>query len=461
MQFNDKTPIIAIATAPGRGGIGIIRLSFDRALDKEILGRLFPGKTIEPRHAHLLPVTDAAGELLDHAIVLHFPAPASYTGESVLEIQAHGGPVLLRLILRSALEKLKFCGLRLAEPGEFTKRAFLNGRMDLAQAEAVSGLIDAVSEAAAQAAARSLSGEFSGEVHRIGALLDEARALSEASLDFPEEDLEDLREREIFTRAAQASELIEGLLGTARRGAVLADGLTVALVGAPNVGKSSLLNAFAGEEVAIVTDIAGTTRDRVEHWTAFDGVPLRVVDTAGVRETEDVVERKGIERTLKSISEADIVLNLVDASGRIPNDAELLARVRGCARPRTPLLIVANKTDCADATALERFRAEGALTISAKTGEGLAELKARVLELADMAGGTEGVFMARERHLECLRRAREHLEIALEMSRTPFCMMELFAEELRLSGRALGELLGETDAEGLLGIIFSRFCIGK
>ena len=295
----------------------------------------------------------------------------------------------------------------------------------------------------------------------VGGLLDEARALSEASLDFPEEDLEELKEAQIFSRVREADEKIARLLASARRGVVLADGIAVALVGAPNVGKSSLLNAFAGEEVAIVTDIAGTTRDKVEHWTAFDGVPLRIVDTAGVRETDDIVEQKGIERTLKAISEADIVLHLVDASGRIPDDEALLERVRGCARPGTPLLIVANKVDCAPEERLKVYQNENAVLISAKTGHGLADLKARVLEYADMTGGTEGVFLARERHLACLRQAAGHLAAALEMSTSPFCMMELFAEELRLAGRALGELLGETDAEDLLGIIFSRFCIGK
>ena len=438
MLFNDKTPIIAIATAPGRGGIGVIRLSFEADLADPILAALFPQRSIESRRVQLLPFLDENNALLDHAVVLYFSAPASYTGESVLEIQAHGGPVLLKLILRAALTKLAFCGLRIAEPGEFTKRAFLNGRMDLTQAEAVSGLIDAASEAAAHAAARSLSGDFSREVHAAGDLLDEARALSEASLDFPEEDLEDLKEKQIFTRAREAQIKLEGLLANARRG------------------------ALAGDEVAIVTEIAGTTRDRIEHWTAFDGIPLRIVDTAGMRETNDIVEQKGIERTLKAISEADIVLHLVDASGRIPDDEALLTRVREYARPGTPLLIVANKIDSISSERRNEYCDDASIVpISAKTHEGLEALKARVLEYVDMAGGTEGVFLARERHLECLRMASAHLSTALEMSTSPFCMMEIFAEELRLAGRALGELLGETDAEDLLGIIFSRFCIGK
>ena len=461
MQFSDKDPIIAVATAPGRGAVGIVRLSFGGALAPVVLGTLFPGRRIEARRAHLLPVTDAEGALLDEAVVLYFDAPRSYTGEAVLEIQAHGGPMVLRLILRAALRKLSGIGLRIAEPGEFTKRAFLNGRLDLAQAEAVGGLIDAVSERSAQAAARSLTGEFSRAVRGAGALLDEARALTEAELDFPEEELDGLREEEILSRMKGARERIEALLATARRGAVLAEGLTVALVGAPNVGKSSLLNALAGEEIAIVTEIAGTTRDRIEYWTAFDGVPLRIVDTAGLRETEDVVERKGIERSMRAVSEADVILALTDASGRIADDEAALGRVREAVRPDAPLLVVANKADMAGEARLAALRAAGAAVISAKTGAGLDELKARVLELTDMAGDTEGLFLARERHLECLRNAALHLGRAEEIAAAGFAMMALLAEGLRLAGRALGEILGETDAEGLLDIIFSRFCIGK
>ena len=461
MQLNDKTPIVAIATAAGRGAIGVVRLSVPAHHAEVVLSTLFPGVLLEPRHAHLLDVTDVKGALLDRAIVLYFPAPASYTGETVLEIQAHGGPMLLRLILRSVLEKLAFIGIRIAEPGEFTKRAFLNGRIDLAQAEAVSGLIDAVSEASAQAAARSLSGDFSRRIHAVGSLLDEARALTEAQLDFPEEELDDLMADEIIQRMATAASRIDELLKTARKGAVLAEGLTVALVGAPNVGKSSLLNALAGEEVAIVTDIAGTTRDRIEHWTAFNGVPLRIVDTAGLRDTTDVVESKGIELSLQALKEADIVLALSDASGCVADDGDALKRVEETVRCGTPVLHIANKCDLASESALNELHTKGAIAISAKTGEGLEELKMRVLDLSDMAGGTEEVFLAHERHLECLRNAGIHIRKALEIAGSGFGMMELLAEELRLAGRSLGEILGETDAEGLLDIIFSRFCIGK
>ena len=322
-------------------------------------------------------------------------------------------------------------------------------------------MIDAVSEASAQAAARSLSGDFSRRIHAVGSLLDEARALTEAQLDFPEEELDDLMADEIIQRMATAASRIDELLKTARKGAVLAEGLTVALVGAPNVGKSSLLNALAGEEIAIVTDIAGTTRDRIEHWTAFNGVPLRIVDTAGLRDTTDVVESKGIERSLQALKEADIVLALSDASGRVADDGDALKRVEETVRSGTPVLHIANKCDLASESVLNELQTKGAIAISAKTGAGLEELKSRVLDLSDMAGGTEEVFLARERHLECLRCAGLHIRKALEIADSGFGMMELLAEELRLAGRSLGEILGEMDAEGLLDIIFSRFCIGK
>ena len=461
MQMNDKTPIIAISTAAGRGAVGIVRLSFPAESAQAIIAALFPGRTLEPRHAHLLDVTDAEGRLLDRSITLLFPAPRSYTGETVLEIQAHGGPMVLKLILRAALAKLAFCGLRIAEPGEFTKRAYLNGRIDLAQAEAVSGMIDAMSEASARAAARSLSGDFSRRVATIGSALDEARALTEAELDFPEEELDDLRSGEIVSRMERAADGIDALMRTARRGVVLSEGVTVALVGSPNVGKSSLLNAFAGEEVAIVTDIAGTTRDRIEHWTAFDGVPVRIVDTAGLRETDDVVERKGIERTLRAVADADVVLVLTDASGDVGDDEDALTQVRAVARPDVPLIRVANKADKADEAARAAFARRGFVVLSARTGEGLGELRSRVLDAVDMTGGAEELFLARERHLKCLEEAGIHLRRALGIAHDGFGMMELLAEELRLSGRALGKILGETDAEGLLDIIFSRFCIGK
>lgn len=457
IMHSDTDPIVAVATAAGRGGIGIVRVSAPPERAVGMLEALFPGRRAEPRHAHLWPVTDASGNLLDHAIVLWFPAPASYTGESVLEIQAHGGPVLMRMITRTVLEKCAAFGVRLAEPGEFTKRAFLNGRMDLAQAEAVSDLIDAVSESAVSAATRSLTGEFSNLVHAVADETDELRAYVEASLDFPEEEVENLAQGRIFERTEALLERIRTILATARRGSVLREGVTVALVGSPNVGKSSLLNALAGEEVAIVTDIAGTTRDKIEHWVTIEGVPLRIVDTAGIRETSDTVEAKGIERTLDAASKADLVLHLVDASGRIVDEENVLKRVMSVVRRGVPLVTVANKADEADPS---RTPLPDEILISARTGAGLENLRRVLLESAGMSASTDGLFMARERHLDCLRRAQSHLEAALAM-RTGFCMMELLAEELRLAGSALGEIRGETTPDDLLGMIFSKFCIGK
>ena len=328
MHHSDKDPIIAVATAAGRGGIGILRLSFGKALEAQIVGRLFGENcTLKARYAHLLPFLGTDGGVLDRAIVLLFPAPHSYTGESVLEIQAHGGPVLLSLIMRTCLEKCRDLGLRMAEPGEFTRRAFMNGRMDLTQAEAVADLIDAVSESAVQAAGRSLSGEFSNAVRDVDGNITELRAFIEATLDFPEEDIDVIGSEKVRTRLVQAETGIRAILENARQGQVLREGVTVAIVGSPNVGKSSLLNALAQEEVAIVTDIPGTTRDRIEHWVSLNGVPVKMVDTAGIRTTDDVVESKGIERTLVEIRKADVVLHLKDASGLIRDDTEVLDKV--------------------------------------------------------------------------------------------------------------------------------------
>ena len=442
MHHSDKDPIIAVATAAGRGGIGILRLSFGKALEAQIVGRLFGENcTLKARYAHLLPFLGTDGGVLDRAIVLLFPAPHSYTGESVLEIQAHGGPVLLSLIMRTCLEKCRDLGLRMAEPGEFTRRAFMNGRMDLTQAEAVADLIDAVSESAVQAAGRSLSGEFSDAVRDVDGNITELRAFIEATLDFPEE--------------VQAETGIRAILENARQGQVLREGVTVAIVGSPNVGKSSLLNALAQEEVAIVTDIPGTTRDRIEHWVSLNGVPVKMVDTAGIRTTDDVVESKGIERTLVEIRKADVVLHLKDASGLIRDDTEVLDKVLKEVRHGVPLITVNNKVDLCESAA-----SDGEIAISAKQGVGLSELKARLLEVVGMAATTDGVFMARERHLQCLKTAAEHVSRALLLIDCD-PMPELVAEELRLASRALGEILGETTTEDILGMIFSKFCIGK
>lgn len=453
-MYSDQDPIVAVATASGRGGIGIIRISFHPKFEKDVLQKIIGRTDLTPRHAHLLPIKNSQGEILDRGIVLFFPAPHSYTGESVVEIQIHGGPVLMKMALEFALNAGSEFGLRMAQPGEFTQRAFMNGRMDLAQAEAVADLINASSEFAAKAATRSLSGDFSKKVRELGAGIDKLRMFVEACLDFPEEDEDFLADAKVFERIEDSLKQIDEIIGTVRHGKVLQEGVVVALVGSPNVGKSSLMNVLAGEEVAIVTDIAGTTRDRIEHPVVLQGVPLRLVDTAGIRETTDVVERKGIERTLDSVRKADLILHLIDASGKITDSEDTLSVIMKEVKPNIPIVTVANKID-------EGINIElgDAVRISAVSREGLDELTRKILEIVGMNNLPEGVFIARERHLNCLREARRCIERALMFEESS--MIELLAEELRRAGKALGEILGETTTEDILGMIFTEFCIGK
>lgn len=453
-MYSDQDPIIAVATASGRGGIGIIRLSFQPKFEQDVLEKIIGRTDLTPRHAHLLPIKNSEGEILDRGIVLFFPAPCSYTGESVVELQIHGGPVLMKMALEAALKAGSEFGLRLAQPGEFTQRAFLNGRMDLAQAESVADLINASSEFAAKAATRSLSGDFSKKVRELGEGIDKLRMFVEACLDFPEEDEDFLADAKIFERIRNALEQIDSIIGTVRQGKVLQEGVLVALVGSPNVGKSSLMNALAGEEVAIVTDIAGTTRDRIEHHVVLQGVPIRLVDTAGIRETTDIVERKGIERTLDSVRKADLILHLVDASGRITDSEDTLSVIMKEVKPNIPIVTVANKID--EGINIEL---EDAVKISAVTREGIDVLTGKLLKIVGMNNLPEGVFIARERHLNCLREARNSIERAMMFEESS--MIELLAEELRRAGKSLGEILGETTTEDILGMIFTEFCIGK
>lgn len=455
MIHSDKDSIVAVATPAGRGGIGILRLSFEKNREQAFIERLFGNNTVlVPRHAHLLPVLGEKGECLDQAIVLFFPAPHSYTGESVIEIQAHGGPVLMGMIQRAVLRRCADLELRMAEPGEFTKRAFLNGRIDLAQAEAVADLIDAVSESAVQAAGRSLSGDFSRSVRAVSDSVNTMRAFVEATLDFPDEEVDSLSSSGIDKRMSEAAGALRAVLANAKQGSILREGVSIAIVGSPNVGKSSLLNALAQEEVAIVTDIPGTTRDKIEHWISLNGIPVKMVDTAGIRNTSDLVESKGIERTLAEIRRADVVLHLKDALGAVDGDTEVLSKVLNEVRPGVPLMTVCNKSD------LGGKAKEGELMISALTGEGIGLLKEKLLAAVGMTATTDGLFMARERHLICLNEALDHLEAA-RLIGTDSGMPELLAEELRLCGRALGSMLGETSADDILGMIFSKFCIGK
>jgi tRNA modification GTPase len=461
--FSDRDPIAAIATAPGRAGIGIVRIS-GADLTPVIDGLLGAerARKLAPRQATFAPFLDGQGRAIDEGLALLFAAPHSYTGETVLELQGHGGPVVLQMLLARCLEAGRPIGLRVAAPGEFTRRAFLNDRLDLAQAEAVADLIDASTEAAARSANRSLAGEFSQRIRALVEALLELRTLVEATLDFPEEEIDFLQAADARGRLAAIRAQLDDVLARARQGAVLRHGLNVVLVGAPNVGKSSLLNALAGEEVAIVTPVAGTTRDRIVQPVAGHGILLNVIDTAGLRATDDPVERIGIARTLAEIERADVVLHLVDASAPAA-DAQVLARVQARVRSQVPLLTVVNKIDLTGATAGTHGEH---VAISARTGAGLDALRARLLEIAGWRqDNAESVFLARERQLDALRRARACLDAAAERADVAHgygnAQLELFAEELRLAGNALGEVTGEVTADELLGHIFSRFCIGK
>ena len=462
MLASDRDPIVAIATAPGRGGVGIVRVSAGAAGLDPLLQAVLGDRPLQPRHAHFLPFRAADGGAIDEGIALLFPAPHSYTGETVLELQGHGGPVVLRLLLARCLEAGRAIGLRLAEPGEFTRRAFLNDRLDLAQAEAVADLIDASTESAARAATRSLAGEFSSRVHGLVEDLVELRALVEATLDFPEEEIDFLEAADARGRLAAIRKQLDELARASRQGALLREGLAVVLAGSPNVGKSSLMNALAGEDVAIVTAIAGTTRDRIEKTVQVEGIPLNLIDTAGVRQTEDEVERLGIERTLNEVAKADVVLHLVDASspdGELA-DAEVLARVRERIGRGVPVLTVVNKVDLVQ----QAPRVEGDhIYLSARSGAGIDGLRRELLRVAGWETQTaaEGVFLARERHLAALAIAADHLSTAASHAEFGNRQLELFAEELRLAAQALAAITGEFSADDLLGVIFGRFCIGK
>ena len=461
--------IVAIATASGRGAVGIVRAS---GRDLSALIAAVCGKPLAPRHATYLPFLAADGAPIDQGLAIHFPAPHSYTGEDVLELQAHGGPVVLQLLLARCLEAGAAIGLRLAEPGEFTERAFLNDKLDLAQAEAVSDLIDASTEAAARSAGRSLSGAFSAEINALRDRLVELRMLVEATLDFPEEEIDFLEKADARGRLQRAVEQLDAVLDRARQGALLRDGMHVVLAGQPNVGKSSLLNALAGAELAIVTPIAGTTRDKVSETIQIEGVPVHVVDTAGLRDVGDAagdeVERIGIARSWAEIKAADAVILLHDLTRRgdaayDAADAQIAGRLPPALLDSGRLLHVFNKVDAA-ATAPpggSNAGAADALRISAKTGAGIATLRDRLLALAGWHTQPDGVFIARARHVQALRRTREHLARAQAHASQADAALDLFAEELRLAHDALGSITGVFTPDDLLGEIFSRFCIGK
>jgi tRNA modification GTPase len=464
-------PIVAVATASGRGAVGIVRVSGPDL--KSFINAVF-NRSLVPRQATYLPFKDASGAAIDHGLAIYFSAPHSYTGEDVLELQAHGGSVVLQLLVARCIEiatqpcdgtSVCLPGLRLAQPGEFTERAFLNDKLDLAQAEAVSDLIDANTEAAARSAGRSLSGAFSAEINTLRDQLIHLRMLVEATLDFPEEEIDFLQKANALGRLCTITDQVTQVLAQARQGALLREGITVVLAGQPNVGKSSLLNALAGAELAIVTPIAGTTRDKVSSTIQIEGVPLHVVDTAGLRSTQDEVERIGVARSWGEIERADAIIFMHDLTrmGEPDYDAaeiDIQLRLANSLNklPANRLLHVFNKADAVSVSALNVHRGT---TLSAHTGAGVQALRAQLLDLAGWHAQPEGVFIARTRHVQALQTARAHLNEAQTQAARSNAALDLLAEELRSAHEALGEITGAFSSDELLGEIFSRFCIGK
>ncbi|MES2946475.1 MAG: tRNA uridine-5-carboxymethylaminomethyl(34) synthesis GTPase MnmE [Pseudomonadota bacterium] len=478
MLARHHDPIAAIATAPGRGAVGIVRISGKNIAP--VIAALC-GRTLLPRQATYLPFRAADGGVIDQGLAIFFPAPHSYTGEDVLELQAHGGPVVLQLLLARCLEAAaardaasgQIClpGLRAAQPGEFTERAFLNDKIDLAQAEAIADLIDASTETAARSAARSLSGEFSLAVNTLLERLIHLRMLVEATLDFPEEDIDFLQQADAQGQLQRLQQTLASVMQRASQGAILREGIKVVIAGQPNAGKSSLLNALAGAELAIVTPIAGTTRDKVSQLIQIDGVPLHVVDTAGLREALDEVEKIGVERAWAEIQSADAVLFLHDLSRHEDlaepqnamnyraDDARILSAIGQKLSNNTPIIDVWNKSDKASENALAA--APSGVLISAKTGAGLQELRERLLQLVGWQPASEGVFMARERHVRALAHVDEQLLRATAQLHARAPALDLLAEDLRQAQLYLSEITGQFTPDDLLGEIFSKFCIGK
>lgn len=456
MSNSPRDTIAAVATAQGRGGVGIVRVSGALARDiAVVIGGLEP----EPRHAHYRAFLDAAGATLDQGLLIYFPGPHSFTGEDVLELQGHGGPVVLDLLLRRCLD----LGARLARPGEFSERAFLNDKLDLAQAEAIADLIEASSEQAARNALRSLQGEFSRRVHALTEQLIQLRIYVEAAIDFPEEEIDFLADGRVLAQLDTLRESLAAVRREAGQGALLRDGMTVVIAGRPNAGKSSLLNALAGREAAIVTDIAGTTRDVLREHIHIDGMPLHVVDTAGLRDTQDQVERIGVARALAAIGEADRVLLVVDATAPEASDPfALWPEFLDQAPASAQVTLVRNKADLTGEPVGLTVREDGqaTLSLSARSGEGLDLLREHLKACMGFEQTTESGFSARRRHLDALRRADDSLAHG-RLQLTHSGAGELLAEDLRQAQQALGEITGAFSPDELLGRIFSSFCIGK
>ena len=451
-----KETIVAQATAPGRGGIGILRVSGPLATE---VAQAVLGKCPKPRMADYLPFKDADGTVLDQGIALYFKSPNSFTGEDVLELQGHGGQVVLDLLLKRILQ---IDGIRLARPGEFSEQAFLNDKLDLAQAEAIADLIDATSEQAARSALKSLQGEFSKKVNELVESVIYLRTYVEASIDFPDEEIDFLADGKIEANLRGIINQLEDVRSEAKQGSILREGMKVVIAGRPNAGKSSLLNALAGREAAIVTDIAGTTRDVLREHIHIDGMPLHIIDTAGLRDATDEVERIGISRAWTEIEQADRIILMLDSSD--PESADL-SKVRSeflAKLPTTlPVTIVRNKIDLNGEQASQSEQGGYAIiSLSAQTHDGIQLLRDHLKQAMGFQTGIEGGFLARRRHLDALEKAVEHLQIGL-VQLTEFHAGELLAEELRLVQTYLSEITGEFTSDDLLGNIFSSFCIGK
>lgn len=440
--------IYAIATPPGTGGIGIVRLSGPRA---HAIGVELTGGPLEPRRAHFRTFLDDTGTALDSGIALFFPGPASFTGEDVVELQGHAGPVVQQMLARRVAE----LGARAARPGEFSERAFLNDKLDLAQAEAIADLVASGTESAARAAQRSLEGAFSRRVARLQAALTELRVFIEAALDFPEEEIDFIGDSDVLQRLDRLQADTRALLDDAQQGQILRDGVTIALTGAPNAGKSSLLNALSGRDSAIVTDLPGTTRDVLRETLSLGGLPVHVADTAGIREAEHPVEAEGVRRARAALSDADLVVLVLDTASPLAPQEALADEVP----EGTPVIRVRNKIDLSgEAAGVDPERAVA--SVSLLNGEGLEGLVGLIRDTVGVQPEGGGVFSARQRHLEALHRTLAHIEQGrhqLEVLGLP----ETLAEELRLAQRELGEITGEFLPDDLLGAIFASFCIGK
>ena len=447
--------IAAIATPPGRGGVGVVRVSGNdlQQIIQEILG-YFPKK----RHASLSNFKDGNGLPIDKGIAIFYPSPHSFTGEDVLELQGHGGPAVMDMLLSRCLS----LGARLAQPGEFTLRAFLNNKLDLAQAESVADIIDASTDEAVRCAMRSLQGEFSAAIHVLTQAIIDLRMLVEATLDFPEEETGFLNHADVYNKLKKIKSELEYIVAAARQGSLLREGIHVVLVGQPNVGKSSLMNKLAKEEVAIVTATPGTTRDAIRETIQIEGVPIHLIDTAGLRDTNDEVEKIGIDRAWASIEKGGLVLLLTDCrSGLTREDQRILDKLPA----GMPLIHIGNKIDLLKEVprGVSDKKEKAEIYLSAKTGVGIEQLRQKLLEIVGWKSGSsisEGLFMARQRHLKALAETKKHLESACKITKYEI-RAELLAEELRVAQQALSSITGEFSADDLLGEIFSRFCIGK